>query len=142
MSGEEGLHARAKRAGIQLAYRPAGRRGLVRASDATLLRLLETLGKAAPATRERGDADGARPRCVAPAEVLGRRAAYGIWVNLYSLRSERGFGVGNLAENPTTGNDRQRERLLAVRANLARGDVLRTRDEQAGIRVAMVGQGV
>ena len=36
-------------------------------------------------------------RCVAPAELCGERL-FGIWTNLYSLRSDRGVGAGDLSD--------------------------------------------
>jgi len=40
----------------------------------------------------------APPRCLTPADLCGDRRLFGIWANLYSVRSERGAGVGDLGE--------------------------------------------
>jgi 4-alpha-glucanotransferase len=104
------LRALAERAGILSEYLAiGGERRLT--SDATRRALLSALsfeaGDEAAASaalaalppapgRRRGAARAVR--CLAPEELTGGRRVFGLWTNLYALRSRRGLGVGNLSD--------------------------------------------
>jgi 4-alpha-glucanotransferase len=93
------LLTRAERAGILLHYTPAGGGSPRVASNRTLRLLLRALGENdAEFARHRPRSSHPSVECVDPDERLGHRPGFGLWVNLYSLRSDRGLGVGSLSD--------------------------------------------
>src|SRR5262245_58364459 len=88
------LRAAAERAGILAGYHAAGSGAWCEPTDRALAALLEALG-AARAPRETRSARGGA-RCPSPREVVGPEPCFGLWLNLYALRGEPDFGIGNL----------------------------------------------
>ncbi len=105
------MRALAERAGILSRYTAIGGEERL-CSDATRRALLLALGHDAgdlegaaaalaslpPPARGRPRVPGSAPRCVSPEALTGGRRVFGLWTNLYSLRSPRGLGVGNLSD--------------------------------------------
>jgi len=96
------LLRRAEAAGLASEYEPAGGgapRAICREALATVLGLLEQQGPAdADRVRRVGAAHRAAAPCVSVAEATGRDRVWGLWTHLYSLRSDRGFGIGHLGD--------------------------------------------
>jgi len=108
------LRALAERLGILSAYQPAGGGPPKRTSDATREALVSALGwdasdeaaarrslsrvaeseRAAPAPRPVSPA----PVCVDAWDALGGSPGFGLWSNLYTVRSDTGLGVGNTGD--------------------------------------------
>ena len=96
MESERALRSAAERAGILPGYEAAGSGSWCEPSARALRALLAALGSEGPAGAPRSGAPGGA-RCLAPAEVAGEHPIFGLWLNLYALRGEPDFGVGNLA---------------------------------------------
>jgi 4-alpha-glucanotransferase len=88
------LRATAERAGILAGYHAAGSGVWCEPTDRALAALLEALGAEA-APRETKSARAVAP-CPSPREVAGPEPCFGLWLNLYALRGEPDFGIGNL----------------------------------------------
>lgn len=104
MSGRatQALLRRAEAAGLASEYEPAGGgapRTICREALATVLERLEQQGPAdAERVRRLGAAHRSAMPCVSVAEATGRDRVWGLWTHLYSLRSDRGFGIGHLGD--------------------------------------------
>jgi 4-alpha-glucanotransferase len=104
MSGRatQALLRRAEAAGLASEYEPAGGgapRAICREALATVLERLEQQGPAdAGRARRISAAHRSAAPCVSVAEATGRDRVWGLWTHLYSLRSDRGFGIGHLGD--------------------------------------------
>jgi 4-alpha-glucanotransferase len=108
------LRALAERAGILPGHRPAGGGPLHRTSDATREALLAALGHDASSegaavrslaaleeelrTARLAETPAGTPTCTPPEARLGRSRVFGLWTNLYTLRSRTNPGFGNLSD--------------------------------------------
>jgi len=99
----------AGRLGIEDGYHSALDQRWVATSDATREALVTAMGSdgstesaAASSLARLGDApvqdDAARERCLDVRERLGGHLAFGLWCNLYSIRSGRNRGFGHLGD--------------------------------------------
>ncbi len=105
------LQQLARHLGIEDGYRSALDGAVVPTSDATREALVAAMGFDAsseagaaaslsaladePAGKAGGETD---VRCVDADEKLGARGVFGLWINLYSVRSGRNLGFGNLGD--------------------------------------------
>ncbi len=98
----ESLRRRAEAAGLATEYEPAGGGAPEPISPEALAEVLDLLEAQAPADAESARETSRRFRsgesCLSVGEATGRDRVWGIWTHLYGLRSDRGFGIGNLGD--------------------------------------------
>jgi len=96
------LLRRAEAAGLASEYEPAGGGAPRAIGPEVLATVLERLEQQGPADAQRARRAAAAFRSAAPclsvAEATGRDRVWGLWTHLYSLRSDRGFGIGHLGD--------------------------------------------